>query len=82
MGLTVIYAGIWALLEKTGYHPLYWHSEPAPRVKATFGNENYFAGFLIVVLPVLLTQAVPWTLKATEKDKEEKAKKKEDKGEE
>ncbi len=47
ISLTVIYASCYAILIG------------AERAKATFGNANYFAGFLIIVLPILLTQALP-----------------------
>jgi hypothetical protein len=59
LGLTIFYVGIWALLERIGYHPLAWNVLPEPRVEATFGNSNYFAGFLIVLMPLLLVLAVP-----------------------
>lgn len=60
IGLTVFYLGIWALLEKTGYNPLQWGEMPLDgRVKATFGNINYFAGFLVLVIPLLAALALP-----------------------
>lgn len=57
--ITMIYAGLWAVLEKIGYHPLSWNAIPADRVKSTFGNVNYFAGFLVVLLPIFLVLAIP-----------------------
>jgi len=62
IGLAVIYAGIWSLLEKTGTHPLDWGAPPADMVKATFGHRNYFSGFLILLLPLLLMGAIPHDL--------------------
>ncbi|MBU2514769.1 O-antigen ligase family protein [bacterium] len=59
IGITIIYVGIWAFLERIGYHPLNWDSIPPSRVKATFGNINYFAGFLVVLLPLMLILALP-----------------------
>ncbi|MFH2131244.1 MAG: O-antigen ligase family protein [bacterium] len=58
IGVTVIYNGCWSLLEKTGFHPLAWQ-EPVQMVMATFGHRNYFSGFLIVLLPILLVFSIP-----------------------
>ena len=58
IGLTVIYNGCWSVLEKTGFHPLFWQ-EPVQMVKATFGHRNYFSGFLIILLPTMLIFAIP-----------------------
>ncbi len=57
--VTIIYVCGSAVLEKIGYHPSNWAGLPAPRVKSSFGNANYFAGFLVVVIPLLLVFAVP-----------------------
>ncbi len=58
IGIVIIYNGGWSILEKTGFHPLYWN-EPAGMVKATFGHRNYYSGFLIILLPMMLVFAVP-----------------------
>ncbi|MBU2647066.1 O-antigen ligase family protein [bacterium] len=58
IGVAVIYNGCWSLLEKTGFHPLAWQ-EPVQMVMATFGHRNYFSGFLIVLLPILLVFSIP-----------------------
>ena len=52
IGITIAYVSIWAILEKIGYHPLFWDTLPTQRVQATFGHMNYLAGFLIVLLPL------------------------------
>ncbi len=62
IGIVVIYVGLWAFLERVGLHPYYW-GEPVSRVKSTFGNINYFAGFLVVLTPFLLTLFLPNSLK-------------------
>ena len=59
IGITIIYGGLWAFLEKTGFHPLEWGANPPARVKSTFGNINYFAGFLLVLIPSMLILAMP-----------------------
>lgn len=58
IGITIIYNGCWSILEKTGLHPLDIEQQ-MPMVKATFGNQNYFSGFLIILLPTLLVFAIP-----------------------
>lgn len=63
IAVTLIYLGVWAILEKTGYHPL-GGGVPVFKVEATFGNPNYFSGFLIVVLPLMLALSLP-EIKAT-----------------
>ncbi|MBU3914735.1 hypothetical protein KKA14_04305, partial [bacterium] len=59
IGITILYASLWAMLERIGYHPLFWDSLPVDRVKSTFGNINYFAGFLVVIIPLFLALSVP-----------------------
>lgn len=59
LGLTVIYAGAWAILERFGMDPFNFGGQQVMRVKSTFGNINYFAGFLVVMTPVMLTLAIP-----------------------
>ncbi|NQU62746.1 MAG: O-antigen ligase family protein [SAR324 cluster bacterium] len=59
IGITVIYSGVWSVLEKTGFHPLASVEQPVEMVKATFGHRNYFSGFLIILLPTLLIFAIP-----------------------
>jgi len=61
IGLTILYNGCWALLERTGLHPLAW-GEPVYMVKATFGHRNYFSGFLVVLMPLMAVFAVPGNL--------------------
>jgi len=58
IGIVIIYNGGWSILEKTGFHPLYWN-EPVGMVKATFGHRNYYSGFLIILLPTMMVFAVP-----------------------
>lgn len=59
IGLTVIYVGLWAILEKFGYDPLNPSFQTVKMVKSTFGHRNYFSGFLILLLPLLLILSVP-----------------------
>lgn len=59
IGVTIIYAGGWAILEKFGIHPLKWGAIPEARPKSTFGNVNYFAGFLVVLIPMFFMLALP-----------------------
>ncbi len=59
IGITILYVGVWAFLEKLGFHPLKWGAAPASRVKSTFGNINYFAGFLVVVTPLFFAFSLP-----------------------
>ena len=53
--LTTLLASIWGVLEFFGLHPdnLYPFLGGDNRAKSTFGNINYFAGYLVVVLPFL-----------------------------
>ena len=54
ISLTTLLASFWGVLEFFGLHPdnLYaLAGSSGTRVKSTFGNINYFAGYLIVVLP-------------------------------
>ncbi len=59
IGITVAYVCCWAVLERLGYDPLHWGGVPDVRVKSTFGNTNYFAGFLVVLIPLLLACCLP-----------------------
>jgi O-antigen ligase len=59
IGLIMIYIAGWSILEKTGLHPLYPDTPPVDMVKATFGHRNYLSGFLILLLPLLLMNAIP-----------------------
>jgi len=71
VGLTIIYAGVWAFAEKMGYNPFVdgYHpskaGEIAGRVKATFGNINYFAGFLNALMPIYFALSLPGVAPAT-----------------
>ena len=51
VGLTVIIASCWGLLEYWGFMPHNLFGHAGARAKSTFGNVNYFAGFLVVTLP-------------------------------
>ncbi|KAK3596149.1 hypothetical protein CHS0354_027419 [Potamilus streckersoni] len=57
IAFTILYVSVYAILERYGLNP----AEPefntgsgVDRVKSTFGNINYFAGFLITVSPLIL----------------------------
>ncbi|MDH5560178.1 MAG: O-antigen ligase family protein [Deltaproteobacteria bacterium] len=58
LALTVVYTGIWAFFEKFG-NPFDSYSQTTDMVKATFGHRNYFSGFLILMIPLLLVMSVP-----------------------
>ncbi|MCP4750913.1 MAG: O-antigen ligase family protein [Proteobacteria bacterium] len=62
LGLTVVYTGLWSVLEKIGYHPLDWGAPSVRMVKSTFGHRNYYSGFLIILLPLLLVLSIPENL--------------------
>ena len=60
MGLTVIYVGGWAVAEQTGYNPFSLEAGfRGFKAVATFGNSNYFAGFLNILLPVYFVFSLP-----------------------
>ena len=52
IGITIIYASLYAYLEWSNLNPFLPFNENVTRVKATFGNINYFAGFLITLIPL------------------------------
>jgi O-antigen ligase len=39
-----------------GIDPFIWRGAFAPRVFSTYGNPNFFADFLVIIFPILLTQ--------------------------
>ena len=58
IGITIIYVCLRGVLEFYGWDPLLGDT-PVDRIKVTFGNINYLAGFIIVLIPVFLMLAVP-----------------------
>ena len=54
--VTLIYACFFAFLEKIGLNPFLHFGRGVDRVKSTFGNINYFAGFLTVIIPLVFSQ--------------------------
>ncbi|MDH5542771.1 MAG: O-antigen ligase family protein [Nitrospinota bacterium] len=52
IGITVIYVSLWGLIENilvsNGFARIFFQN----RVQSTFGNPNYFAGFLNLLLPI------------------------------
>ncbi len=54
---TIIFVSTIAFLEKSGLYPLPASFTMADRVKSTFGNPNYFAGFLDLLLPIFFALA-------------------------
>lgn len=52
IGTTIIFVSIISLFEKFGFNPFDWSALPTTRVKSTFGNPNFFAGFLAPLLPL------------------------------
>ena len=63
VGITIIYVSIYAGLEWFNLNPLQPFDENISRVKATFGNTNYFAGFLIVLIPLFFSLLLPFEKK-------------------
>ena len=57
IGVTVIYAGLWSIFEKAGLNP--WVDRQEEFVKSTFGHRNYYSGFLILLVPLLLVFSIP-----------------------
>jgi len=59
IALSVIYVSLWAILEGFGIHPLLLEKDSVDRVQSVFGNINYLAGFLVVLLPLFFLLALP-----------------------
>ena len=51
VGITVIFTSVWSILERFGLQPNNFLSLGIDRVHSTFGNSNFFAGFLVLILP-------------------------------
>src|SRR5471030_2019198 len=48
-----------------GIDPFVWRGAFGPRVFSTYGNPNFYGDFLVIILPILLTQFLKtrrWTL--------------------
>ena len=59
IGITVLYASVYAILERLNLNPFLPFDVNIDRVKATFGNINYFAGFLAALVPLFYCLALP-----------------------
>lgn len=59
IGVTILLTSLWSYLERVGMNPFIDSNIPVGRVKATFGNINYYAGFLLILAPVFLALSVP-----------------------
>ena len=72
ISLTTLLASLWGVLEYFGLHPdnLYPALGGGIRAKSTFGNINYFAGYLVVVLPFLTQLFIAQFLRLKAKEKE------------
>jgi len=55
ISVCVVFVSIWAVTTKFGLNPF----DNSKTVSASFGNRNYFAGFLILLYPVFLSLSVP-----------------------
>ncbi len=65
LGITIIYVSFLAFLEKFGLSPFsatnsYGIGQSVNRVKSTFGNTNYFAAFLIALIPIYFWICLPF----------------------
>ena len=58
LGITIIYVLLRGILERFGWDP-FLGNEPVNRIKVTFGNVNYLAGFITVLIPVFLALSLP-----------------------
>jgi O-antigen ligase len=58
IGFTIIYVFMRGILEKFGWDPTLGDS-PVGRIKVTFGNVNYLAGFITVLIPVFFALSIP-----------------------
>ena len=54
IGLSIVIATIWGLMEYFGLQPQNFNGGGGGRIKSSFGNSNFFAGFLVVLLPFFL----------------------------
>ena len=72
ISLTTLLASLWGVLEYFGLHPdnLYPALGGGIRAKSTFGNINYFAGYLVVVLPFLTQLFIAQFLRLKKREKE------------
>jgi O-antigen ligase len=55
VSVCVVFVSIWAVTTKFGLNPF----DKSETAMASFGNRNYFAGFLILLYPVFLSLSVP-----------------------
>ena len=72
IALTTLLASCWGLLEFWGLRPDDLHTpyeNNANRIQSTFGNINYFAGYLVVVLPFLTQVFIAQCFKFKKKEK-------------
>ncbi|PCI24681.1 MAG: hypothetical protein COB67_11425 [SAR324 cluster bacterium] len=59
MGITLLYSSIWAWVELFDVESFSLNLGQGSSMKATFGNRNYFSGFLIQLLPLFLILSIP-----------------------
>ncbi|MDH5543677.1 MAG: O-antigen ligase family protein [Nitrospinota bacterium] len=59
LGAIVIFVGVMAILDRFGINPVLGRWSPVLRPMSTFGNPNYFAGFLNILLPLFLALSLP-----------------------
>jgi O-antigen ligase len=58
VGGCMVIASIWSFTSNFGFNPL----DGSNDTKASFGHRNYFAGFLIIFLPIFFSLAIPQKL--------------------
>ena len=59
MGITLLYSCFWAWGELIDFDLLSLDLAQGSTMKSTFGNRNYFSGFLIQLLPLFLIFSIP-----------------------
>ncbi len=67
IALTCIYVCVLAVLERLGLSPLTDNGVAVARPKATFGNINYFAGYLTTIIPLLFLLTIGYLIECRRK---------------
>lgn len=55
----IVYGAIpvvaYGIIQSAGYDFVHWQISPSQRIWSTFGNPNFFAGYLVMILPLALS---------------------------